>query len=322
MRKKATNKPLVHLWNQSLGWIDDQISFFCDSFEQNGYAASVANTPRTNALNFLVENITEENQASLADFCTTHHKRLCIIMTEHIDVEGGELLFHGEPFGRQSDYIPTTHKLARFGRLVANKDYFSGFAVLGDLPRLRGLSTFFPDTEKFTIPFPDLDYVPSKKKARTTHDLLFTGYLTKYRSQVLATLQDAGFSTWTPGKIVTVKDRDAYNKQAQMILNIPQDENWLWLSPMRVMAGLRCGRATISLATQDKSEIVGCTCPLDMGKPDWAKILSNYVHNARQSYEKAHADYTTIAQRFREKFPFPHHFLDSWAAGENNVTRK
>ena len=322
MRKKTTDKPLVHLWDQGLGWVDDQISFFCDSFEQNGYATSVATTPRTDALNFVIENITKDKQASLVDFCTTQNKRLCVIMTEHIDVEGGELLFHGKPLGQQDSYIPTTHKLTRFGWLVANKDYFSGFAVLGDLPRLQGLSTLFPDTEKFTIPFPVIDYVPSEKKARKTHDLLFTGYLTKYRSQVLSTLQDAGFSTWTPGKIVTVEDRDDYNRQAQMILNIPQDENWLWLSPMRVMAGLRCGRTTVSLATRDESEIVGCTCPLDMEKTDWAKTLSNYIRNARQFYEKAHADYTTIVHRFREKCPFPHHFLESWAAEENNVSRK
>ena len=321
MRKKTTDRPLVHLWDQSLGPIDDQISFFCESFEQNGYSASAGAIPRTDALNFVIENITKETQALFVDFCTTHHKRLCIIMTEHIDVAEGELLFNGMPLGRQSNYIPMTHKLARFGRLVANRDYFSGFAVLGDLPRLRGISTFFPDTEKFTIPFPDLDYIHSEKKSRTTHDLLFTGYLTRYRSQVLSILQDAGFSTWTPGKLVIAKDRDFYNRQAQIILNIPQDENWLWLSPMRVMAGLRCGRATVSLATQDDSEIVGCTCPLDIEKPDWIKTLSGYVHNARHAYEKTHADYTKIARLFREKFPFPHHFLETWAAGEHNVNR-
>lgn len=306
--------PPVHLWiyNHPLFGISDQIDFFATAFSQNGYAVTVGQEPSEAALNFVIENFSQPTRDTLINFCSSTRKRVAVVMTEHIDLESGTVLIHGDPLWSDNDYMHPATQVERLKNLMCCQAFIASFVVLGDLPELRNMADMMSGISVHSIPFPTVDLVDNRGFAPDV-DLLFTGFLTEYRAALLPRLQFLGFSVHTPSQAVAHEERNALNRSARVVLNMPQRQNWRWLSLMRIIAALRCGRAAVSLGTRDTSKISECTYQLALDEPNWQDRLRAHVDDWIGSYETAHADYSRMQEAFTVERPFPHAMLEYWA---------
>lgn len=309
--------PPIHLWiyNHPFYGVSDQVEYFISAFEQGGYRVSVGRDPKESALNFVIENFSADARNTLMGFCRATRKRVSVIMTEHIDFIDRQIFIHGDPLWSDNDYMHPATQVERLKNLMECLPVIRSFVVLGDLPELRNLSEMMPGVDVRAIPFPQIDFVTGgeQQPGQTTHDLLFTGFMTAYRANILPTLTAAGLSTNCPQRFVSRKARDALNRDARLVLNIPQRDSWPWLSLMRIIAALRCGRATVSLGTTDTSRIAECTFQLDVKAPDWRETLKSYAADWASLYETAYDNYARMRETFETERPFPHDMIEYWA---------
>lgn len=312
-----SKKPPLHLWiyNHPFHGISDQVEFFTSVFRQNGYAVSVGRRPSGSSLNVVIENFSTNSRDILINFCRNTQKRVAVIMTEHLDFIGGKIFVHGEGLWSHNDYMHPATQVNRLRNLFDCLPFIRCFFVLGDLPELRNMSAMLPGIDVKSIPFPKFDLVQhgdAEKMSQIENDLLFTGYITEYRSEIMALLETNSFSLVNPQKFVSRKNRDAMNRSSRLILNIPQRKNWRWLSLMRIMAALRCGRATVSLGTEDNSQIASCCYQLDINDRRWLQELKESLSNWKSLYEVAYNNYVLMSERFENLHSFPHDMLEFW----------
>ena len=310
--------PPIHLWvyNHPVSLISDQVSFAVMALRQHGYPVSVGRRPRHSSLNVVIEGFSSRNRDILLEFCQSSRKRVAVIMTEHLDIEHGRILFHGAPLGTENDYMHPATILARIKHLLECLSYIRCFFVLGDLPELRNMSTLLPGLDVRAIPFPRLDGVSSKdidRSSEAVNDLVFTGGMTDYRVNLVGRLQAKGLSVVCPQAYVSRKRRDAMNRSAKVIMNIPQRKGWRWLSLMRIVAGLQTGRTTISLGTSDVSQIASCCTQLDIRKRDWISEVKQCVDDSKSLYYRDAVNYSVMAKKFEQERPFPHDVFEYWS---------
>jgi hypothetical protein len=308
----------VHLWiyNHSFFGISDQIEYFVQSFRENGYSTSVGREPSYSALNVVIENFSAQTRDTLVNFCSRARKRVAVIMTEHIDFLDRRIFIHGDPLWSANDYMHPATQTERLRCLMSCQPYIKFFMVLGDLPELRNFADVMIGADIRAIPFPKIDRVADSgigEAPQPRNDLLFTGFVTEYRERLLPELAALGLSVASPRKFVPRKRRDQLNRSAKIVLNIPQRERWRWLSLMRVIAALRCGRATVSLGTDDTSRIAACTYQLDLRDSHWKDGLKAYVAGWPLAYEKAYEAYCRLTRDFEREYPFPHDMMEYWA---------
>ena len=285
------------------------------ALRQHGYPVSVGRRPRHSSLNMVIEGFSSRNRDILLEFCQSSRKRVAVIMTEHLDIEHGRIFFHGAPLGTENDYMHPATILARIKHLLECLSHIRCFFVLGDLPELRNMSTMLPGLDVRAIPFPRLDGLSSKDidmSSKAVNDLVFTGAMTGYRVDLLGRLQAKGLSVVCPQAYVSRKRRDAMNRSARVVMNIPQREGWRWLSLMRVVAGLQTGRTTISLGTSDASQIASCCTQLDLRKQDWVNELKQCVNDSKSMYYRDVVNYSVMAKKFEQERPFPHDVFEYW----------
>jgi hypothetical protein len=312
----STNKPLIHLWiyNHPFHGISDQIDFFLMIMRQNGYKVSVGREPRTDALNVVIENFSEVTSQILIDFCSLTGKRVAVIMTEHLDFIREEIYIHGEPLWNNSDYMAPATQVARIKNLMDCAQFIRCFFVLGDLPELINFKEMLPGLVVRTLPFPRLQSLSRSESSNNNGvkaDAIFTGVITNYRENLL-NLLDRKISVTCPGTFVSRRVRDNLNQSGKIVLNLPQRADWSWLSLMRIIAALRCGRATISLGTADNSRISACCIQLDITKGDWMDRLREYVSQWDTVYQRSFENYEDMAISFERENPFPQDVFDYW----------
>jgi hypothetical protein len=315
--RQIERRPAVHLWiyNHPFYGISDQIEYFLQAFRQHGYPVSVGRKPVESALNVVIENFSVQSRDTLIDFCARTRKRVAVIMTEHIDFVDRRILIHGDPLWSDNDYMHPATQAERLKCLMSCQAYIKLFMVLGDLPELRNFGNLMIGAEVRAIPFPKIEYVDAKATtaAPLKSDLLFTGFATEYRERILPEVKALGLSVVFPRKFVSRKQRDGLNGSARIVLNIPQRENWRWLSLMRIIAALRCGRATVSLGTTDTSRIAACTYQLDLHRPGWHDQLKAYVADWTTAYDGMYEGYCRLVRDYEQEHPFPHDVMEYWA---------
>jgi hypothetical protein len=306
-------RPALHLWiyNHPFYGISDQVEYFNSTLQQNGYEVSIGREPKPSALNVVIENFSTETRDVLLKFCRSNRKQVAVIMTEHIDFDGRQIFIHGDPLWSDNDYMHPATQIDRLRSLMECLPYIRCFMVLGDLPELRGMSQMIPGVDVRAIPFPRIDFIEAGRAPAS--DLLFTGVMTKYRAGIMTSLAAAGLVANCPQRFVSRKVRDSLNRSARLVLNIPQRESWQWLSLMRIVAALRCGRATVSLGTSDTSRIAECTFQLDVKAPDWRETLKSYVADWVPLYQTAYDNYSRMREAFEAERPFPHDMIEYWA---------
>ena len=194
--------------------------------------------------------------------------------------------------------------------------HLRGFFVLGDLPELRNFGVMLPGMEVRSLPFPKISPVSldGDSNARNpVNDFLFTGVVTTYREDILSALGKKGFRIENPKSFLSRKRRDLMSRNSKVVLNIPQREDWRWLSLMRVISALRSGRPTVSLGTNDQSQIAACCFQIDTRDPDWSARLKERLDTGHELYRTAFSAYCRLASQFEAKNPFPHSMFELWA---------
>lgn len=313
--QNCDRRPRVHLWiyNHSFYGISDQIEFFLEAFRQHGYAVSVGRKPVKSALNVVIENFSTLTRRTLVDFCSESQKRVAVIMTEHIDFIDRDIRIHGDPLWSDNDYMHPIVQAERLRCLLSCQPYIKFLMVFGDLPELRNFNRMMVGVDTRTIPFPRINRLAAGSTPAPQVDLLFTGLVTGYRESILPAVAALGLSVASPRKFVSRRERDRLNRSAKLILNIPQRENWRWLSLMRIIAGLRCGRATVSLGTSDTSRIASCTYQLSRENASWKGVLKDYVANWIPAFDEMYERYCELVKDFEQAHPFPHDAMEYWA---------
>jgi hypothetical protein len=313
----VSKKPHIHLWifNHPFTGISDQVDFFFTVLKQHGYSVSIGRQPSHSSLNVVIENFSTQTKKTLMNFCSATRKRVAVIMTEHLDFVNDEILIHGSPLWSDNDYMHPATQLARIRSLIDCLPYLRCFLVLGDLPELSNMSKMLPGIAVRSIPFPKLDFVSNENVETSgliTSDSLFTGFITDFRTKILNKISINGVSVTSPNKFVSRKKRDSMNQSAKLILNIPQRADWRWLSLMRIVAALRCGRATISLGTNDDSRCSACCPQLNINEPDWINRLRYYVGDWDSTYQHAYNNYSRMATEYEKENKFPHDLFEYW----------
>ncbi len=305
------NKPSIHLWvyNHPLVGISDQIEFFFMIMQQHGYPVSMSRKPRLDALNVVIENFSEESSEQLIEFCKQTGKRVAVIMTEHLDLLDGELFFHGERLDVPNDYMHPATQMARVKNLMDCVTYLRSILVLGDLPQLKGSERMFPGLPCRSLPFPKLQKV-APGDIFPTNDLAFSGALTEFRKKVLRSLKHRCTVNY-PNHFLSRRARDKLNESARIILNIPQRPGWRWLSLMRVIAGLRCGRATVSVNTVDESQISRCC--LQLPREEFDARIEELIANWQPTYTEMFERYEEMRTDFLTEHAFPTDIFSYWA---------
>lgn len=324
---RNTGRPPVHLWiyNHPFHGISDQVDFFVMALTQHGYPVSVGRRPGHTALNVVIENFSAASKDILMKFCKSSRKRVAVIMTEHLDFDDDRITIHGDPLWSDNDYMHPATQLGRIKNLIDCLPYLRCFLVLGDLPELRNMSGMLPGIDVRTIPFPKLGLADDQLQARTAvpgKDLLFTGFMTDYRADILARLEEGGLSVDCPRKFVSRKRRDLMTKSARLVLNIPQREDWRWLSLMRVIAALRSGRPTVSLGTRDTSKISASCLQLDIANPGWREALGEHARNWQALFSSCIDGYSSMATEFEREYGFPYDLFEFWSITDRLSLRR
>jgi hypothetical protein len=316
---KASRSPLVHLWiyNHPFCRISDQVEFLKFTLYQNGYRFSVGRQPKADALNVVIENFSETTSEILCEFCRSTGKRVAVIMTEHLDFIGNQIYIHGDPLWRDNDYMHPATQFARIKNLMDCASYIRSFIILGDLPELKNLDLIFAGIGVRSIPFPRLEQQPRRahRSGGDLSDLAFTGFMTTYRCEMLNSIEKK-LVVSCPGKFVSRKVRDSLNQTSKIVLNIPQRHGWRWLSLMRIIAALRCGRATVSLGTTDDSKIAACCVQLDIECDDWVDVLHEQVEQWKFLYYRSIESYAAMADSYTKEVGFPHDLFEYWTVVE------
>ena len=307
--------PSIHLWiyNNPFYGVSDQIEFFIMTLSQSGYKVTIGREPRLDSLNVVIENFSEITSETLINFCKASRKRVAVVMTEHLDFINKKIMVHGDPLWSGNDYMHPATQMARIKNLIDCSQYIRCFFVLGDLPRLINFNQVLPGIEIYSIPFPKLFPISiNENKSFQRNDLIFTGYKTDFRLWVIKSITRGNLLLYSPEKFVSRRVRGFLNQNAKIILNIPQRVGWHWLSSMRVIAGLKSGRATVSLGTNDSSEIAKCCIQIDISQVGWQAALDSAVQNWGLNYENAYKGYDSMITAFNSINPFPHSLFKIW----------
>lgn len=286
------------LFNNPLSGITDQVFFLERLLRARGYEVLLSDRFHPGALNLVIENYRPAAEGCnfqdvVANFCRRYDKRIGIVMTEHIERVGDEILFDG---GSLMDTAYIGNRLARFYGLLAQSEWAFGFFTLGSLPELRSFPHIFMRHARHRLPFPAIDDAATEL-ARSQdgaaqdklYDCIFTGAMTPHRGKVLADL--AGRYKLLVSPQVKEDERAALYRRAKVALNIPQDPSWPWVSPMRVLFGLRVGCPTIHVGGTRTMTDFDLAVPMDEEVGDavadpaalYARQMAGYADFARES---------------------------------------
>lgn len=320
--KGQAKSPQIRLWifNHPIRGITEQIEFFVLAMRTQGYCVTVSRNPSPTALNVVIENFTPESVITIREFCKTHGKRVAVINTEHLDFVDGNVHFHGRPLGTDDDYMPAVSRRARLLHLTILTEYTFCFFRLGDLPALVGINDMYPGVSVHTIPFPKLHSTDRsrfhERGSVPRHDLVFSGKVTDYRRHILAILARY-FRVQIVDSLLSRRCRDAANADARFVLNIPQRADWKWPSSMRILAALRCGRATVSVNTGGEWQISEfCINISDAALASGAAELKPMLESYRDVSSRKLLAYNTFVESAKNT-PFPHGVFALWGEIES-----
>jgi hypothetical protein len=236
------------IFNHSRSWILDQIWFVQEVFAQQGYVFVCSDLLEVDCINLLAENFTQEDVRLVQKFCRHHRKQVGIVMTEHVEIGSGGFSFNGSSL-KSTGYI--VNKEERLFNLLALTDDVFGFFTCGPLPELRTWSSIVPTHRVHRLPFPAIRSLPVQS-TRKDYDIVFTGAPTPYRKHILSQIA-ATYKVLSSGISDTEEERSNLYERAKVAVNIPQSETWEWVSPMRVLFGLRVGVPTVHLGRRDST---------------------------------------------------------------------
>lgn len=293
----------VWVYNHLFVGIVDQLEFLVDRCRELDWEITISGRPCDKSLMIVIENFQPDNYKIFEEYMRNSKKRVLCMMTEHINFsDGKQFYFHGLKIGvkrAQNDYMEPETQLQRLRTLFNLSPFISYFITLGDLPYLNNFEHALPGKSVLRIGFPKITLQDKKNNdVEPIYDFIFTGKITKHRSDILTDLRAQGYKVLVNAELLSRKRRNQLVRKAKIVLNLPQREDWNWLSLMRIYASLKLGRSTISIGTNDLSEISACCRQMSLeealNKPTLHKCLADW----KNEYKNARLKYNDMAQQF------------------------
>jgi len=313
MQHQTQSHPGVHVWlfnHPRFYGISDQIHFLYRYFKEVGIPISCGKSPSDSRCNIVIENFDDKTSAVVRDFCRSRSRCVSVVLTEHVDIAPmvsaelagrSQILLHGKSVLGHHDYLPLTVLLGRTNNLLALSDVTFRYYRLGDLPQMNGFECLAFGRVVDTLWFPKLPTQAAVLREDPMCDFVFFGTMTSFRKDVLGRLESNGFTFVPAGSGVSTKQRNRLIRQAKYCLNIPQDEAWPWLSPMRVLSALDVGVPTLSLGTNDGSAISRCVIQLpDFNRSDFVEQLRYFLNDHRRRAVDAVESYALLRSQGTE----------------------
>lgn len=236
--------------------VSDQIEFINTIIDKSKIRLSISRKLKENSLNLIFENIQGETTKQIKAFCEKNHKKVSVILTEHIDYFNEQIKFHGTELNSKSDYMCPHTKKNRLLGLFSIKNHIRYFFTLGEYPLLENFDKIIPEPSVVRWGPPTITFQDSVKSLDyPTHDFFFGGQLTAYRKKILSELEEKKFKIIFNDKFVSRSKRNKMMAKAKVNLNIPQSFNWKYSSPMRIYSGFWNMRPTVSLNTFPMIEV-------------------------------------------------------------------
>lgn len=277
----------IALLNNPFWAVADQVEALTDIFAENKVEFRVSKELRHGFLNIIIENFDKEGLEKIHKFCLKSDEKVAVLMTEHIDFIGGRFFFHGKRLHETEGYLGHHARRRRLLGLVNLRNCIFCFIRIGDLPELQNLDACFTEVPIYRFNFAQIDspsnrLSESKLAPAQSYDCAFAGNLTEHRTQVLKDIEARIRLVKTTGTLSRKRRNDVY-LSAKFILNIPQNNEWPWVSSMRIYAGLKSGRPLINFTV---SNLVGENGSVPLA----AKNVDDLVHLLSQ------LDYTETAK--------------------------
>lgn len=299
-------------FNAPVNALSDQIYFLLALLRSRGFSVSISDRLRVDALNLIIEDTRPSGEGcghseALGRFCRRFGKQVGIVMTEHIERSGGRITFDGAQLSDRS-YI--SNRSSRFFGLIEQSQHAYAFFTLGPLPELRTFDQIFLCHSLYRLPCPpigpsDEGEVGTATEA-DTYDAVFTGGMTPHREAVLSDLSRR--HRVLISRQVDEVERAALYRRARVALNIPQTPTWGWVSPMRVMFGLRMARPTVHVG--------GAIAPSEFDRHvPLTEALSEAVAHPERLLALQQAGYEQLVRQSSAQFPSSVFAL--WARREN-----
>lgn len=228
-----------------IAMIGDQIQNVSRSLSYLGYQVEVTNSLRDGCLNIVPEGFTRFGARYINEYCRAQKQKICLLMTEHLDLVDGWLTVNDVPLGDANEYLPVAYD--RIANLLLIYPSIRFLAILGHLPAVGSLKKVFPKIPILTLPYVPLPLEVSTPHENRRFDLCFTGSMTKYREKIIGLLERYFKCAWTFAN--DASDRAALIKASRLNLQIPQNPTWRHVSPMRVIFALEAGTATLNVTS-------------------------------------------------------------------------
>lgn len=177
------------------------------------------------------------------------HISIAVVLTEHMDLRQNNLWFHGTDLSVTDQYLSSSSKISRLIGMLKVAPYTDFFLTLMDLPVLEGFQKIFPRKRLFRI-FPEKFIIPSQSFLDLycpENDFIFFGSLTNYRIEVLEWLSER-FKVEMENGFIDDAILGEKVLNARFVINIPQDKDWKWSSPMRLIKAWNLWRPVISFS--------------------------------------------------------------------------
>lgn len=167
-----------------------------------------------------------------------------VVLTELMDFdESGHLKVNSQLLLERRTYIVDMQR--RFFELIKCLPKIDFFLTLFNSPTVSMIKEVFPNTPVYNLClWPNFKILIPKE---FEYDYSFFGTATPYRTKLLNQISKTNSVIVKHG--ISELDRQILIKKSKFVLNLPQDNAWGSVSPMRVLSAHNAGRFIVNIGT-------------------------------------------------------------------------
>jgi hypothetical protein len=211
------------------------------------------------------------------------NSKIIVVLTEHIDLIQDQLLFHGKSIHTDNDYMTPADKSLRIEGLLKTRFLVDFYITLFDLPELVGFDRLLPGKKVVRLSGYSIRKIFNQTKPE--YDFIFFGKLTDYRKDILEKLIKS-YSVRIESKFINEYELADLINKSSVVLNIPQDKDWKWLSIMRCLRSLNLGRPVINFSLTSIGNTNNFVESIAIDDALFYQKLDNHLLQSKKLFEK------------------------------------
>lgn len=239
-------KPKIHIctFNVYTYVVEDTIKILKDSLKDD-FEISVSKELKVNVTNIIFENFNLYSVNKIKQIKKKNNFKIIVVLSEHMNLDSNKrLVLNNIIWNHKRSYLINLYD--RFLFLTSIINLIDCFIVLYDIPIISNLKKIFPNTKIFSIGY---NYSFENNLSKKKYDFCFIGTITASREIILNKLSKKFCVYFKKNMSMNVKE-NIFNK-SKYSLNIPQEEKWSFISPVRIFSSLRKKLRTINILYSD-----------------------------------------------------------------------